>query len=858
MSDENRIQIQGGKIYYTEHAGNCYQIVSGSVLVYVVPFHKEKEERRMFLCETSAGNIIPALNFEETTDDGFFIWHFGLVALDKAEFTVIEGCPEEIKDSFIERASIPGYKIYGFEESIVECYHMNAVREMRNIFASEEKRKDTLVQTHDLIMSPFKRKKIKGAEIQAASGNRLYDACAYICSYMNIQIEPFEAVKQNCGNRFSVQDVARMSHFMCRKVTLDDGWIYKDAGALLCFRQDHKPVAVIPKKPGKYLIYDPEQKTLAALTRENAGKILSDPAYSFNRSFPDKELVLKDIFKFAWKDLWKSDLVWMLVFVGIGTALSLLIPFINQKLYDTFIPIGDKKGLIGLGCVLIATMVGKACFNVVKNLCKFRGISRMKYSIQNAAYGRLYNFPEGVVRKFQSSDLSMRAMSVSDVFEVIANELTTTGVTAVFSLLYFFQMFSYVQELSWIGLLMALAVTAVIALVNFLQMKNQKQKLEVKTETSALMYQVLSGIDKIRIAGAENQAAYEYLKPYTKGLTLNKKEEYSKDISGIISTAAPVLFLAVFYMVLIKTGLYQKISMGSFVAFTSAFGAFSAAILQLGSSSERLKVVKPTMEYIDIILKTKPESETSAAIPSKLTGDIEISNITFSYTPDQAPILDNLSLHVKAGEYIGIVGPSGCGKSTLLKLLLGFEQPQKGKIFYDNQDIDTLDKRELRRRLGVVLQNGGLISGSIYDNITITQPMVSQKKVEEVISEVGLSEDIAKMPMGLHTVLSEGSGTISGGQQQRILIARAMVGKPPILFFDEATSALDNITQAMVCESLEKMSATRIVIAHRLSTIMRCDRIVLLNNGRIEEEGSYDELMKKKGRFYNMAIRQLA
>ena len=240
-----------------------------------------------------------------------------------------------------------------------------------------------------------------------------------------------------------------------------------------------------------------------------------------------------------------------------------------------------------------------------------------------------------------------------------------------------------------------------------------------------------------------------------------------------------------------------------------------------------------------------------------LTGMVEISNVSFAYDKDSPPVIKDISLRIKPGEYIGIVGASGCGKSTLLKLLLGFEKPQTGRIYYDGRDIDGMDKRELRKRFGVVLQNGGLITGSIYDNITITTPSATREQVLQAVRDAGLEKDVADMPMGLNTVLSEGDGSISGGQKQRILIARAIVGKPKLLFFDEATSALDNATQAVVCESLEKLNATRIVIAHRLSTIIHCDRIFVMDAGRIVEEGSFEQLMKQKGLFYHLASRQI-
>ncbi len=257
------------------------------------------------------------------------------------------------------------------------------------------------------------------------------------------------------------------------------------------------------------------------------------------------------------------------------------------------------------------------------------------------------------------------------------------------------------------------------------------------------------------------------------------------------------------------------------------------------------------------ILEALPESTGEADLPGELTGDIEISNVTFGYDPDEEPVLRDVSLHITAGEYVGIVGTSGSGKSTLLKLMLGFEKPRMGRIYYDSQDINGLDKRELRKKFGVVLQDGGLVPGSIYENITITAPEVSMKRVEETIREVGLTEDISSMPMGLNTIVSDEAGTISGGQRQRILIARAIVGRPGIIFLDEATSALDNETQARVAETLERLPSTRVVIAHRLSTVKNCDRILVMDRGRIREEGSCQELMEKRGLFYELAERQL-
>lgn len=338
-----------------------------------------------------------------------------------------------------------------------------------------------------------------------------------------------------------------------------------------------------------------------------------------------------------------------------------------------------------------------------------------------------------------------------------------------------------------------------------------------------------------------------------------RKEHFTNIVSMLNLSASSIFSLVLYY--LMANGMKEgtlALSIGEFSAFMSAFGAFSAAMLEAGGSLLKLNGVIPMLNRIKPVLETLPEYEEDAELPGDLSGDIEIANVNFSYTEGGEMILKDISLHIKAGEYIGIAGSSGCGKSTLLKLLLGFEKPLSGKIFYDAKDIEGMDKRELRKKFGVVLQDGRLISGSIFDNITIAAPGATLEDAQKAARQAGLSEDIEKMPMGMHTVISEMGGTISGGQQQRILIARAIAGKPKILFFDEATSALDNVTQAQVCESLSGLHVTRVVIAHRLSTIADCDRIFVMNKGRIAEEGNFETLMEKKGLFYELASRQMA
>lgn len=266
--------------------------------------------------------------------------------------------------------------------------------------------------------------------------------------------------------------------------------------------------------------------------------------------------------------------------------------------------------------------------------------------------------------------------------------------------------------------------------------------------------------------------------------------------------------------------------------------------------------LKPILEMIKPILDTVPELSADKEVITRLSGSIELNNVSFGYCENMPLVIDDLSLKIRAGQYVAIVGKTGCGKSTLLRLLLGFERPQKGAIYYDGKDLNSIDLKSLRRKMGVVMQNGKLFQGDVYSNIVISAPWLTQKEAWEAAELAGIAEDIRHMPMGMNTLISEGTGGISGGQRQRLMIARAIAPKPKILMFDEATSALDNLTQKKVSESLDTLKCTRIVIAHRLSTIRQCDRIIVLDKGKIIEDGNYQELIDKGGYFARLVERQ--
>jgi ABC-type bacteriocin/lantibiotic exporter with double-glycine peptidase domain len=298
------------------------------------------------------------------------------------------------------------------------------------------------------------------------------------------------------------------------------------------------------------------------------------------------------------------------------------------------------------------------------------------------------------------------------------------------------------------------------------------------------------------------------------------------------------------------------VTASKYMAFSVAFGFLQGAFNSLAAVALTAAEIRPILKLSEPILNAEPENTEGKSIVKRLNGNIEVSNLHFRYGERLPEILKGISFKIKAGEYVAIVGKTGCGKSTLLRLLLGFETPTKGAVYYDGRDVNRLDMSSLRRKIGSVTQNGALFQGDIYSNIVITNPLMTVDEAWEAAEIAGIADDIRQMPMGMNTMISEGQGGISGGQRQRLMIARAIAPKPNILMFDEATSALDNITQKKVSDSLEKLKCTRIVIAHRLSTIRQCDRIIVLDKGHIIEDGTYDELIAKKGYFAELVERQ--
>lgn len=845
-AQQNDLFLSGAASYVPQQDKDAFLVESGVVLVYLVPWKEEKTGRRLLLCEMPQGTVIPAFVY---TDQNHRAWRFLFVAKDEARLTCLpHSATRVLWDRFCRRAGLTSAEQEGAANSLVEYYTAQMLRDSVFISRGQKAEPQIRMDSYGVIRDAF------GSQQERIEGDSaLYRAVAHACVRAAIPVASYDRVCACCGEEMTVEAVAQVSHIVCRSVVLMPDWYRSDCGALVG-TMEGKPVSCTCRS-GRYELYDGESEKTMRLTKALAQRI--DPrAYSLGRALPDRSLEKKDLFRFAWKSISRKHLLLVLLLGLACTAIGVLLPVLNQKIYDEYIPLGSSSQLYQLCALIGSLMVGNVLFSVVRSLAACCAASRVGYELQNAAYYRVFHLPEHFFRRYDSADLARRLQSIGPLANRFASTVCESCAGALFSLLYLIRMLQYSAKLAWIALLMLAGYCALRCWITSRSMRYAEQIEQADGEADAKLYQILNGIEKIQMAGVEDRAALEYLKPFAKKQTGRIRKNRYDTAENALSLVIDTLFSMVLYVVLVKSGM--SISMGAFVGFNTAFGAFSAAMLQLTRGGLSIREMRPIYQRFMPILTTASEDDGHGELPGRLSGEIGVEHVSFAYGENSPTILKDLSLQIRPGEYVGIVGPSGCGKSTLLKLLLGFETPTAGRVCYDGKDIQTLDKRMLRKNLGVVLQNGRLISGSIYENITITAPHATMKQVQAVIEAVGLKEDIEQMPMGIHTVLSENTGTISGGQQQRILIARAIISQPSILIFDEATSALDNVTQAAVCESLDRMNTTRIVVAHRLSTIEHCDRILVFDGGKIVEEGTFSALMRNRGLFYQLASRQMA
>ncbi len=663
--------------------------------------------------------------------------------------------------------------------------------------------------------------------------------------------EPIELPEELEDLNDQLEYLLRPTGIMRRVVKLQGNWWRDAVGPMLGQTRSGDVVALIPAGWGGYEFFDYETGEKLRLSRKTRDK-LQEEAFCFYRPLPLKQLGLADLLQYIVKTLSAADIL-MAALAGLGVSLlGLFTPYITKLIFERVIPAGEPGLLLPVALVLAGVTLSAVLIEITKTLLIARVQTKMNIPVEAAAMSRLLLLPAVFFKEYNAGELSSRISAIMQLCEMLANAFLATGLTALFSLVYVFQIMSFAPTLVAPALLVILLELAVTVITGFVELNLNRRRMALDARLNGLTFASFSGVPKIKLAGAERRVFAKWAKAYKQQADVNYNPPLLVKIQPI---AAGVINLAGI-VIIYYSAAAASVSVAGFMAFSASFGLVTGAIMSLAGATTSFANIKPLMEMVEPILKAVPEVGENKQIITRLSGNIELNNVSFRYNEEMPLVLDDISLKIKAGQYVAIVGKTGCGKSTLMRLLLGFETPQRGGIYYDGRDIARLDLRSLRQNIGAVTQDGRLFSGDIFSNIVISAPWLSRDDAWQAAELAGIADDIRAMPMGMHTMISEGSGAISGGQRQRLMIARAIVPKPRILMFDEATSALDNITQKQVAEALDSLKSTRIVIAHRLSTIRHCERIIVLEDGKIREDGSYDELLQKGGYFAELVARQ--
>lgn len=679
----------------------------------------------------------------------------------------------------------------------------------------------------------------------------LYAAC-YVAAKNNKMDLISKELYQQHQQTGTIEELAKLANLAVRKVRLTEGWSRHDNGTLIAFL-NNKPVVLLPLGTSRYELYDPTTGLAEIVTTELESRLKSE-AYMLYRSFTAQPVSGKKLFKFGMLNTRKD--LWYILLIGIGGGiLSLLIPIMTGIVFDNVIPYAAYGQLVQIGCLLIFAVLSIAVFNFARNIAMLRIEGKFNLATQTAVWDRLINLPTSFFRNFNSGDLALRAMGINTIMQRLSSASTSIIISIIFSTFNFILLFYYSWQMACLAFGISLVFVVFTIIIGYFLLRYSHAIQELYGKLSGMTYQFINGIIKLRLTNTEERIYALWVDLFSKQQNLELKEKLLNNLLNTFYAIFPTLALIMVFMWFALYSLHS-LSVGAFLAFNTAFISLQNSMLSFGLALPVILSVFPLYRRIQPILQAVPETTYEKFLPGQLSGDIKIEGVDFAYGKEAPVILHNISIEIKPKEFVAIVGETGSGKSTIFRLLLGFEQPKQGSIYYDNKKMVTLNVQAVRNQIGVVLQNSKLMSGSIYENIASISGL-ELDEAYEMASLAGLGEDIKAMPMGMHTFIGVGGSLLSEGQRQRLVIARALAKKPRMLLFDEATSALDNKTQAIVSKTLEKLQVTRIVIAHRLSTIVNADRIYVLHQGKIVQQGEYNQLMQEEGFFRILVKKQL-
>lgn len=514
----------------------------------------------------------------------------------------------------------------------------------------------------------------------------------------------------------NLQEILTASHLRSREILLRRNWWKSSGAAFVAFTEGLElPVAVLPRPSRGYDIYDPLTGSLSQVNQESAGG-LEPHAHEIYRPFPRRELKPLDLIKFALKGTYR-DVFLILVTGIIAGFIGMLMPLATGQVIDNLIPNARSSLLVQMGLALAIVAFANATISVAQTIASIRIEIRSSSAIQGAVWDRLLGLPVPFFRKYGTKNLAQRTAGIDTIRKALSSSTISLLLSNNFSLMNFFLMLYYDNHLAWINALLGLGSVLNAAIISFSTIYMRRELASLEGQLSSLLLQLLTGIQKIRIASAENRAFGEWAKIFSAKRTLEYQIGNIVNTFDVISTIYPIFSTAVIYFMVVESIRNGKLNTNNFLTFNTSFKIFLSNLLTIIGKIIELFKLLPVYKKTKPILENIPKIHKNYNHPKKLMGNIQLNHITFHYNKDDSPIINNINLTIKKNEFITLIGTTATKKSTLIHLILGFEQPKSKSVYYDDKNLDTLDVSEVRRQFGVVLQNGDLVDGDIFDNI---------------------------------------------------------------------------------------------------------------------------------------------
>ncbi|RSK47579.1 NHLP bacteriocin export ABC transporter permease/ATPase subunit [Hymenobacter rigui] len=845
LDDYQEMTLEANTVAFPSNGISWVHLLKGEVSVFAESTHVKSEQYSGFLVPVSNklwlkslknGTVVQLLSTREILlqDEIYF-----LLSLSKLEAYFYDQINNIIDTQLFEEST------YLSEKLIVDQLALeNTLGQIKSVVAGNNNNSELKVDR------------------SLKQQNILYLTCQLIGDQIGFTLEEpkyIESHQNNVTNQLHL--IAKSSKLRIRKIILRDTWWKEENGPLLAFtKTDRTPVALLQKSSSSYTIKDVSTGNESVVDHQIA-ESLEPIGYMFFPGFDDTMTSVKKVLSFALRSV-EKDAKLLILAAFAGSLIGLLVPILSGVMYDEVVPTADRSLHLQVFTILVMIALVKAGLRLVEGVLQLRVESKSSINLQAGMMDHMLRLPVTFYKKYTAGDLTNRVLSVNTIRQIVSSTLMTAVLSGAFSSVNLILLFYYDSKLALVGVALGVIAAAFIFTIGWLKLKYDRQVSKYQGEIQGFLFEFLSGITKIRITGGERRVFALWANKFSLlkklGFNSGTYQNFVETFTASYPLVTTIFFFSfLYYTQLHATGVAGVLSVGIFMAFIVSFNQFLNDSLRLSMALITSLNVVTLYERVKPILSAETESAEQSTDPGELAGEIEMNSVSFRYNEDQPLVLNDVTFKIKPGEMVAFVGASGSGKSTIMRLLLGFEQPEAGLIYYDGNSFDLMNRELLRRQIGVVLQNGALMSGSIFQNI-IGNSELTLDDAWEAAKMAGMEDDIKQMPMEMHTVVSEGASTFSGGQRQRLMIARAIAHKPRLLFMDEATSALDNRTQGLVSQSLEKLQATRIIIAHRLSTIKNADRIYVLDKGTIVECGTYDELMEKDMLFAQLAKRQIA